>query len=390
MSGRSSGGKPYDRVAPYLRELMPYVPGRPAEAIAKEYGLAEVMKLASNENPLGPSPRALEAFASVARELHRYPDGDAAVLRTALADRLGVPADRILLGNGSNEILTLIGRVLLKPGDEAVMSEGAFVVYLLATQASGARRVAVPAPGFSHDLEAMAAAIGPKTRVVFLANPNNPTGTLFRRAQWEAFLDRVPDDVVVVCDNAYAEYVDEPEYPDALQDLERHPQLVVLRTFSKIHGLAGLRVGYGVGPGWLVDLVDRLRDPFNVSLPGQAAVLAALDDHAHIAASRLANREGRKFLERVCRALGLPFVESHGNFLMIEVGEAGPAYENLLRAGVIVRPVAGYGYPKHLRVSVGLPGENTAFAQSLAAILGRSGPSVAGLVQDPLPEGQAP
>lgn len=384
MSTDSSSGTPLGRVAPYLRELMPYVPGRPAEAIARDYGLAEVFKLASNENPLGPSPRALEAFSSVARELHRYPDGDAVALRAALAGRLGVSADRILLGNGSNEILTLIGRLLLKPGDEAVMSEGAFVVYLLATQASGARRVAVPAPEFSHDLEAMASAIGPKTRVVFLANPNNPTGTLFRRAQWEAFLDRVPDDVVVVCDNAYAEYVDDPEYPDALQDLERHPQLVVLRTFSKIHGLAGLRVGYGVGPGWLVDLVDRLRDPFNVSLPGQAAVLAALDDSDHIEASRRANRQGRKFLERVCRALGLPFVESHGNFLLIEVGEAGPAYENLLRAGVIVRPVAGYGYPRHLRVSVGLPEENTVFAQSLAAILGRSGPSVAGLVQDPL------
>ena len=210
---------------------MPYVPGKPAWEIEREYGLEHVIKLASNENPLGPSPRALAALKAAAGELHRYPDGDAAALRGELAKRFGVTRERVLLGNGSNEILTLIARVLLRPGDEAVMSEGAFIVYLLATQSSGARRVAVPALEFGHDLEAMAAAIGPNTRVVFLANPNNPTGTIFRRDAWERFLARVPDDVVVVCDNAYAEYVLDPEFPDSITDLGRHPQLVALRDF---------------------------------------------------------------------------------------------------------------------------------------------------------------
>ncbi len=387
MSVDGSGRDPAANVAAYLRELMPYVPGKPTSAIEREYGLSRVVKLASNENPLGPSPRAVEAMRTVIADLHRYPDGDAADLRAALAAHHAVTPDRILLGNGSNEILTLIGRVLLRPGDEAVMSEGAFIVYLLATQASGARRVAVPAVEFGHDLEAMASAIGPATRVVFLANPNNPTGTIFRRSSWERFLSRVPEDVVVVCDNAYAEYVLDPEYPDAFEDLARHPQLVVLRTFSKIHGLAGLRVGYGVGPGWLVDLVDRVRDPFNVNLLAQVGALAALGDDAHIEASREANRQGLRFLERVCRALGLGFVPGHGNFLLVDVGDAAEAYESLLRAGVIVRPVAGYGFPRHLRVTVGTPEENTTFAQALAALLGRSGASIASLAQPALAVG---
>ena len=263
------------------------------------------------------------------------------------------------------------------------MSEGAFIVYLLATESSGATRVAVPSVESGHDLDAMADAIGDATRVVFLANPNNPTGTLFRKKEWERFLARVPEHVVVVCDNAYAEYVLDPEYPDGLREVDAHPGLVVTRTFSKIHGLAGLRVGYGVGPEWLVDLVDRLRDPFNVSHLAQVGALAALDDEAHVRASRDLNQQGLHFLGRVCRALGLGFVPSHGNFLLIEIGDAKNAFEALLRTGVITRPVGGYGFPRHLRVSIGTPAENTQFAQSLAALLGRSDAGVAGLVQEP-------
>lgn len=389
MSADRARPDPASHVAPHLRDLMPYVPGKPASEIQREFGLGRVVKLASNENPLGPSPRALEAMREALGELHRYPDGDATDLRTELGRRLGVRPERILLGNGSNEILTLIGRVLLKEGDEAVMSEGAFIVYLLATRSSGAGRVAVASVEHAHDLEAMADAITGETRVVFVANPNNPTGTIFRRAAWERFLERVPDDVVVVCDSAYAEYVTDPDYPDALLDLGRHPQLVVLRTFSKIHGLAGLRIGYGVGPAWLVDLIDRVRDPFNVNHVAQVAALAALEDEAHLHASREANRQGLRFLERACRALGLGFVPGHGNFLLIEIGDAAGAFEALLRAGVIVRPVAGYGYPHHIRVTVGTPEENTEFAMAVAALLGQSGPAVASLVQPPLEVGEA-
>lgn len=384
MSRGGPTNDPAARVAPYLRALHPYVPGRPASEIEREYGLDHVVKLASNENPLGPSPRAVEAMQGALGGLHRYPDGDGRDLRSALAERFRVSTKRVLLGNGSNEILTLLGRILLGPGDESVMSEGAFIVYLLATQASGARRVALPAVEYGHDLDAMAGAITDRTRVVFLANPNNPTGTLFRRAEWERFLARVPEDVVVVCDNAYAEYVLDPDYPDSLADIDAHPGLVGLRTFSKIHGLAGLRVGYGIGPEWLVDLVDRVRDPFNVNHLAQVGALAALDDDAHVRRCRETNRQGLAFLERVCRALGIGFVPSHGNFLLVEVGEAAQAFEALLRAGVITRPVAGYGFPRHLRVSVGTPEENSAFAQALAALLGRSDAAVGGLVQPPV------
>lgn len=380
---RASRDDPARHVAPFIRDLMPYVPGKSASEIEREYGLQSVVKIASNENPLGPSPRAVAAMQKALLELHRYPDGDATDLRAELGRRFGAAPKRVLLGNGSNEILTLLARVLLGPGDEAVMSEGAFIVYLLATQSSGATRIAVPSRDDGHDLDAMADAITAKTRVVFLANPNNPTGTLFRRPEWERFLGRVPDDVVVVADNAYAEYVVDPEYPDTLTDIDAHPGLVATRTFSKIHGLAGLRIGYGVGPEWLVDLVDRVRDPFNVNQVAQVGALAALDDESHVRTSREVNRQGLRFLERACRALGLPFVTSHGNFLLIEMGDAQNAFEALLRAGVITRPVAGYGYPKHLRVSVGTPDENTAFAQAVAALLGRSDAAIAALAQDP-------
>jgi histidinol-phosphate aminotransferase len=371
-------------VGAHLRSLDPYVPGRPAEDVAREHGLDDVVKLASNENPIGPSPRALAAADAALREVHRYPDGAAQGLRQSLAARLGVGPERVLLGNGSNELITLLARLILSPGDEAVVAEGAFAIYRLAIQGAGAAARIVPMRDYAHDLAAMADAVGPATRMVFLGNPNNPTGTIYRRDAWERFIDRLPRDVVVLCDDAYAEYVEDRDYPDTMREPDRHPLLVVLRTFSKIYGLAGLRVGYGVGPVAVVDLVDRLRDPFNVNHVAQRAAIAALDDVAHVAESRRVNRAGRAFLERTCRALGLDFVPSHANFLMIDVGDGRHVTGALERVGVIVRPLVGYGFPRHVRVSVGLPEENTRFAQALAALCGKGGSTAAALVQEGL------
>lgn len=371
-------------VRAHLRSLDPYVPGRPAEDVAREHGLRDVLKLASNENPLGPSPRALAAATAALHGVHRYPDGAAQSLRGKLAERFGVGPERVLLGNGSNELITLLARLVLSPGDEAVVAAGAFAIYRLAIQGAGAAARVVPMHEHTHDLDAMLAAVGPATRMVFLGNPNNPTGTIYRRAAWQRFIERVPRDVVVLCDDAYAEYVDDPEYPDTLREPDRHPLLVVLRTFSKIYGLAGLRVGYGIGPAALVDLVERLRDPFNVNSVAQAAAMAALDDTAHVAASQRVNRAGRAFLERTCRALGLAFLPSHANFLMIDVGDGCGVAQALERVGVIVRPLGGYGFARHVRVSVGLPEENTRFAQALAALCGLGGGTAAALAQEPL------
>lgn len=378
----SSLPHPEHLVPAHLRALSPYVPGRAIDEIRREFGLEEVVKLASNENPLGMSPRAREALVESAAELHRYPEGGSPELRAALAVHHGVAPDRILLGNGSNEILTLLARLLLEPADEIVIGAGSFAVYAISALAQGSQVKVVPAPGHVHDPVAIADAISERTKIVYLCNPNNPTGTMFRRAAWEEFFARVPERVLVVCDNAYAEYVEDPEFPDAMQEVDRHPGLVVLRTFSKIYGLAGLRIGYGVGPERLVELVDSLRDPFNVSLAAERAAAAALGDTDFVIESRRVNREGRAFIARVAKVLGLPALPSEGNFLTIEVGDGVQVADSLQRAGVIVRPLAGYGMPGHIRVSVGLPAENTVFARTLAALLGYSGPGAALLRQE--------
>ncbi|MFP6662975.1 MAG: histidinol-phosphate transaminase [Deltaproteobacteria bacterium] len=366
----------------HLRSLSPYQPGRAIAEIQREFGLRDVVKLASNENPLGMSPHAHAALVAVAAEAHRYPEGGSPDLRAALALKYDLPRERILLGNGSNEILTLLARLLLTPGDEVVVAAHAFAVYTISARAQGADVITVPAPHFAHDPAALAAAITERTKIVYLCNPNNPTGTMFRRKEWEQFFAAVPDHVLVVSDNAYAEYVEDPDYPDALAERDRHPGMVVLRTFSKIHGLAGLRVGWGVAPAGLVELYDSLRDPFHLNLAAERAAIAALGDDEHVARSRRVNREGRDFLRRVARTLGLPALPSEGNFLTIEVGDAAFVAGSLERAGVIVRPLGGYGMAAHIRVSVGLPEENTTFAQTLAALLGISGPGVPLLRQE--------
>ncbi len=360
-----------------VRGLTPYEPGKPIEELERELGITDSVKLASNENPLGPSPAALEAARRAAAHVARYPDGHGFALKQALSARLGVAPECITLGNGSNDVLDLVARAFLGPGRSAVFSEHAFAVYPIATQAVGARaRVAPALPAdhhsqpHGHDLEALYAAVAEDTRVVFIANPNNPTGTWVDRAGLRAFLERLSPEVLCVVDEAYAEYVEEPDYPDAARWLTDFPNLIVTRTFSKIHGLAGLRVGYGLSHPEVAGLLNRVRQPFNVNGPAQAAALAALGDEAHVRRSRALNRRGLEQLQAAVRGLGLRWIPSVGNFLTVDLGRpAGPVYEALLRRGVIVRPVANYGFPNHLRVTVGTEAQNARFLEALTEVV---------------------
>ncbi len=357
-------------IPPWLASLVPYQPGKPIEEVEREYGIRDSIKLASNENPMGPSPRAVAALHDALAGLHRYPDGGGFYLKRKIAEKLSVAPDRVALGNGSNELLELLARSFLRPGDDAVMSEQAFVVYASVVQAAAGIPRAVPLRDFTHDLDGILAAVRKSTRIVFLGNPNNPTGTIYRRADFERFLERIPRDVLMIADDAYAEYVDDPEYPRTLDYLQDDRMLVTLRTFSKIYGLAGLRVGYGIGPVEVIAALERVRQPFNVNSLAQVGALAALDDDAHVENSRRTNREGMQFLEEAFRRLGRRWVPSQANFVLVHVGSGGAVYEALLREGVIVRPVAGYGFPEHVRVTVGTPEENRRFVEALERVLG--------------------
>ena len=350
--------------------LAPYQPGKPVEELERELGISDAVKLASNENPLGPPPAVRRFLAECPLDLARYPDGNGFRLKRALAERFGIAPDRITLGNGSNDVLELVARVFLQPGRSAVFSEHAFAVYPIVTQATGAEAHVAPARDYGHDLDAMRARITNDTRVVFIANPNNPTGTWLDAASLERFLTSVPEDVVVVLDEAYVEYVEAPEYPDSLPWLERFPNLVVTRTFSKIHGLAGLRVGYALSSPQIADLLNRVRQPFNVNALAQEAALLALEDKAHVARSRANNREGMAFWEGALTDMGLAWIPSVGNFITVDLGRpAAPVNEALLREGVIVRPVANYGLPNHLRITIGGPEENERAADALRKVL---------------------
>ncbi|GAB6068044.1 histidinol-phosphate transaminase [Methylothermus subterraneus] len=363
---------------PPIEGLTPYQPGKPIEELARELGLdpRRIVKLASNENPLGPSPKAMAAITQGWAEIARYPDGNGFALKQKLAAKLSVKMAQITLGNGSNDVLDLIARVFLGPGRSAVFAEHAFAVYPIATQAVGARARVAPAhdgscgPRFGHDLEAMLAQVADDTAVVFIANPNNPTGTWVSREALWGFLKAVPGRVIVVVDEAYCEYVEAEDYPNALAWLEEFPNLIVTRTFSKAYGLAGLRVGYAVSSPEVAELLNRVRQPFNVNRLALLAAEAALDDEAHLEASRVLNRAGLAQLAEGFRALGLDFIPSLGNFIAVDVGrEAGPVFAALLKKGVIVRPVANYGLPNHLRVSVGTPEENARFLAALEEVL---------------------
>ncbi|MBL8482603.1 MAG: histidinol-phosphate transaminase [Rhodocyclaceae bacterium] len=356
----------------HIRAISPYQPGKPIDELAREMGLdpAGIIKLASNENPLGMSAAARAAAAAALAEVPRYPDGNGYVLKQALCRHYGVALDQVVLGNGSNDVLELVARAFLAPGCSAVYAQHAFAVYPLATQAMGAQGIEVAARDYAHDLAAMRAAIRPDTRVLWIANPNNPTGTFHKGADIEALIDSVPPDVVVVLDEAYTEYLAPAQRYDCLSWIARHPNLLVCRTFSKAYGLAGLRVGFGLGSAELIDLLNRVRQPFNVSGVALAAAAAALDDRDFVDRSYAANRAGMGQLEAGFAALGLRWIASAGNFIAVEVGDAAAINRRLLAAGVIVRPIAGYGMPRHLRVSIGLPGENARLLEALGAALG--------------------
>ena len=357
----------------YVRKIAPYQAGKPIGELAREYGLdeASIVKLASNENPLGMPESARRAMMAAMDELGRYPDSNGFDLKAEIARRYAVPQDWITLGNGSNDILEIAAHALLQPGESAVYSQYSFVVYALATQAIGARAIVVPARDYGHDLDAMRAAIEPDTRVVFVANPNNPTGTFAPAQAIESFLASVPTDVAVVLDEAYNEYLDPALRFDSTQWVRRFPNLILSRTLSKAYGLAGLRVGFALAQPELTDLMNRIRQPFNVNSLAQAAAIAALGDADFLARSYEINRLGKERLQKAFEVLGLQYVPSSGNFVLVRVGDAAAVYERLLRAGVIVRPVAGYGLPEWLRVSIGLPEENEKFLAALPAALGR-------------------
>jgi histidinol-phosphate aminotransferase len=356
----------------YVRSIAPYQPGKPISELAREMGLDEksIVKLASNENPRGIGPRTRAAIEAALGEIARYPDGNGFELKQALARRYHVDMGSIVLGNGSNDVLELVALAFLGPGRAAVFAQHCFAVYPLATQARGARSIVVPAKSYGHDLEAMAKAIDDETYVAWIANPNNPTGTFARFEEVEAFLKRVPERVLVVLDEAYNEYLPPELRGDTVKLVKRHPNLVVTRTFSKAYGLAGLRVGYALAHASVADVMNRVRQPFNVNAVALAAATAALDDMEFVARSYALNLQGLKQLEEGAHAVGLEYIPSHGNFLTIRVGKAGEIYKRLLRRGVIVRPVGGgYGLPEHLRVTVGTAEENDRFLAALAASL---------------------
>jgi len=355
-----------------VRGLRPYQPGKPVEELERELGLRDVVKLASNESPLGPSPHALAAAREQLADLARYPDGNGTMLKAAIARRIGATGRMLTLGNGSNDVLELIVRAFVSPHHDVVFSEHAFAVYALATQAVGARPVVVKARRYGHDLDAMADAVGVRTRVVFIANPNNPTGTWRSAESLERFVKEIPERVIVVVDEAYCDYVEAHGYPDCVRWIERYPNLVVTRTFSKAHGLAGLRVGYGVSVPAIAELLNRVRQPFNVNSVALAAARASLGDSAHVDRARKVNRAGLSQLAAGFERLGLEFIPSVGNFIAVDVGRPGiEVFQQLLRRGAIVRPIESYGMPRHLRVSVGLEHENARLLDALGAVLAR-------------------
>jgi histidinol-phosphate aminotransferase len=356
----------------HILGIAPYEPGKPIEEVEREIGIHDAIKLASNENPLGPSERVREAITSALPTLNRYPDGGGFYLRQALAKKHGVGQDQVILGNGSNELIELLVRTFLRPGDEAVVPHPSFVVYPMIVQAAGGIRVMVMLKDYRLDLEAMARAITPLTKMVFIANPNNPTATIVTADEVEAFLARLPERTIVVFDEAYIEFALGPDFPDIMQHVKQGRRVVVLRTFSKAASLAGLRVGYGIADADAVSLMNRIRQPFNVNALAQVAALAALDDDGHVLECVRMIEAGRHFLYDEFKALGLRYVPSRANFILVDVGRsAADIYQKLLRQGVIVRPMTPFGMETALRITVGTPEENRKLAKALRTVLGK-------------------
>ncbi len=356
-----------------VQNLVPYKAGKPIDELERELGLTEIVKLASNENSLGPGPKVLQAIQKALPELSRYPDGNGFTLKSALANKLNVSMDQITLGNGSNEILELVARTFLKPGLEVVFSQHAFAVYPLVTQAVGATARIAPALNYGHDLEAMASLVNDNTRLVFIANPNNPTGTLLSAPALKQFLNALPKTVICVLDEAYFEFVNAENRADSIAWLDEHPNLMITRTFSKAYGLAGLRVGYSVSSAEIADLLNRVRQPFNNNMLALAAAEAALADEEYLAKTLAVNNQGMQQLTEAFSLLGLSWIPSFGNFVSVDINQAGmPIYEALLKKGVIVRPVANYEMPNYLRISIGSEQENQFFINALIEVLAES------------------
>lgn len=359
-----------DLARPQVLKLVPYSPGRPIEEVQREFGLDDVLKLASNENPLGPSPLAVEAIRETLQGLHRYPDGGCHSLREALGKRLMVQPEQLCVGNGSNELLELVTRAFVGPEDEAVMGYPAFIVYRSVCQAVGCQIREVPLKEFTHDLHGILQAVTSRTKLVFLGNPNNPTGTCVAPSDLNNFVEELPSHVILVVDEAYREYLPRHLQPDLLRYIREGRYLLVLRTFSKAYGLAGLRVGYGVGSREMMEILNRVRQPFNVNTVAQRAALAALDDSAHLEETVRITEAGRRSLQSRLEELGLSYVPSVTNFILTNVGVKGVAVASaLFRRGVIVRSMEGYGLPTYIRVTVGTSQENARAIDALAAVL---------------------
>ncbi len=360
-----------DLVADNIKNLIPYVPGKPIEELEREMGIKDSIKIASNENPLGPSPKAIAAMTDAIPKLHRYPDGNATILKEKLGAKLGVTPEMIVTGNGSNEVLELMAATFMKAGDHAVVSDHAFVVYDLAVDARGYDKTPVaPGGNFGHDLKAMAAAVNDRTRIIFIANPNNPTGTYNTKAEVDELLESIPEDVIVVLDEAYFEFVDRPDYPDAVELVKTGKNVVSTRTFSKVYGLAALRIGYGVMKPEMANYMNRVRQPFNANGLAQVAAEAALDDDEFVVRARDNNSQGMAYLEGEFKKMDVEFIPSVANFILFKTGaDASELYQSLLKKGVIVRPMGGYKLPEWTRATIGLPHENERLIASLKELL---------------------
>jgi histidinol-phosphate aminotransferase len=359
----------WDIANPQLRDLAVYEPGKPIEETARELDTdaSQIIKLASNENPLGPSPKALAAMRTALATANLYPDGGGYYLREALAASLGLTRDHLILGNGSNEIIEFLGHAFLAPGDDIITSEHAFIAYKLVAAVFGARAIEVPSPGLRHDLDAMIAAITPKTRLIFVANPNNPTGTLAGQDEIDRFIERVPENVVAVFDEAYFEYLDDP--PDSLRFVRAGRNVTVLRTFSKIQGLAGLRIGYGIARPELIQVLQKTRQPFNLNGLAQVAALAGLADTEHRRETKRITDNGRAYLQEQFNAMNLPFVPSAANFVLVKVGDGATTFRQLLDRKIIVRALKGYNLPEWIRISVGTMEQNRRCIAALRDVL---------------------
>lgn len=361
------------RVPEYVASIKPYVPGKPVEELERELGITGSVKLASNENPAGPSKKALKALnGGLMEDLNRYPDGGGYYLKQALSKKAGVRPEELILGNGSNEVIDIAVRTFMKPGEEAVMAWPSFVVYPMSVQAQGCRGVKVPLRDFRHDLEAMADAVTENTRMFFIANPNNPTGTMNTDKEMAKLIERLPGDVILVVDEAYYEYVEDQAYADSMRHFRDGKNVLVLRTFSKIYGLAGLRIGYGIAKAAIIEEMNKIREPFNTSSLAQAAALAALEDEEHVERSRRINEEGKSYLYGRLDSLGVEYVPTEANFIYVLLKrDSGEVYGSLLRQGVIVRPMG----PGALRVTIGLKEENERFIEALKTAISAQQPA---------------